>query len=584
MKTPLTITNFLTPPSTEVSKFLAADNQLVVCNGVNPAYKLGELRKDLGYYVEAQVLSGSYGVKVTGLHDFRQSSSIQKELALATSTDGFSCYLFYRDTGTLFNQLSTEFTYDTINPSSNGYKLSAESFLGYAWLVGYDVTANKFLPLGTVTGTTFSAGTPVSGMPRAKFIRRYRDRLYVANAYWNDYYFRDNCETTIGSTDLTVGTGTTGTGSDETYVGLAISGTGIPAGTTVADIVSQTHITMSNQATATNTGLTITFGANSPQYFPYRIFYSSVPTSGMVTWSKFVDFLDVDFSEEITGLGVGFDTLVAFTAYNAYTYDQTAWKQQNWPGCSSHFSIQSAENYLIYANNDGIWVTTGGRPTCVSTGVTQLIRNSDPEKWSSAIVNRTYSLYLGNTSANGIDYQNLVLNYDMSNGMFWWRELRGYDNASLVLCSVKRSGEDYLVFSDSSNPATLGNFYRKSSYGDPSSGATAIRHADSGSPIYSQFRTKAFDMGDPTVKKAIASLTFYSETGSGLKMYFRTMDDNQKELTDWAELGSLDRIIKRFEKSLTGYFIEFKGESYDTSPYFRFQGLSVLLAKATSHD
>lgn len=43
------------------------------------------------------------------------------------------------------------------------------------------------------------------------------------------------------------------------FVGMGITGTGIPASTTVASIVSGTAITISQNATATNTGITLTF-------------------------------------------------------------------------------------------------------------------------------------------------------------------------------------------------------------------------------------------------------------------------------------------------------------------------------------
>jgi len=52
------------------------------------------------------------------------------------------------------------------------------------------------------------------------------------------------------------------------FVGQAISGTGIPAGATIASIASTTSITISAAATATNTGITLTLGT-----LPFRIWW-----------------------------------------------------------------------------------------------------------------------------------------------------------------------------------------------------------------------------------------------------------------------------------------------------------------------
>jgi len=62
------------------------------------------------------------------------------------------------------------------------------------------------------------------------------------------------------------------------------------------------------------------------------------------------------------------------------------------------------------------------------------------------------------------------------------------------------------------------------------------------------------------------------------------MDSNQKELTDWKELDSLDTVVKVIPKAMTGYFIEIKGEEYSTSPCYSFYGLSLLMAQSTHHD
>ena len=55
-----------------------ADNQLSICNGVNLGWKKGQITKDLGYSITGD--KSVDGKKVTGLHNFRQSSTVDKLL------------------------------------------------------------------------------------------------------------------------------------------------------------------------------------------------------------------------------------------------------------------------------------------------------------------------------------------------------------------------------------------------------------------------------------------------------------------------------------------------------------------------
>ena len=122
-----------------------------------------------------------------------------------------------------------------------------ESFLEYCFFVGYDSTDSVFLPVGSLTGVTFSTTTNVTNMPQAKYIKRYRNRLYVAN-----------CKI-------------------------------------------------------------------SAALYPYRVYFASVALGGgSLTWTVATDFIEVDYSEQITGIGENWDRLVIFTEYSAYLYDQSS--------------------------------------------------------------------------------------------------------------------------------------------------------------------------------------------------------------------------------------------------------------------
>jgi hypothetical protein len=184
MKTPFTIPNFLTPPSTEVSHFVAQDTQLVICCGVNPCYKPGELRKDTGY---AAIATQIHNQPIYSMFNFEQSASVKNLLATTNDTTGVDATELWYSTGGNFAQISVGTTWNNFTQQA----VSMESFLGYCFFVGCDPYGN-FLPVGSLTGTTFSTSTNVQGMPQGKYIVRYRSRLYVANCYYGatPYPFR----------------------------------------------------------------------------------------------------------------------------------------------------------------------------------------------------------------------------------------------------------------------------------------------------------------------------------------------------------------------------------------------------------
>lgn len=469
------LNNFLTPPSTELSPFLMADNQLSICNGVNIGWKKGTIIKDLGYVKVGSTLEA--GKSVTGLHNFRQTASTQKILATINNTAGTALTLQYNNSGT--------WTAINVGTTYNGYEDAQtymEDFIGYCFIVGYDSTDGVWLPAGSLTGTTFSTSTNVTSMPASKFIKRYRDRLYVANAS----------------------------------------------------------------------------GA------PYRVYFSSVPVAGAITWTVATDFFDVDFSEEITGLGSNWDKLAVFTEFSTYLYDQDT-KTKGWDiGCVNGRTIANLGSYLIWANKENVWASTGGRPTPIANDIKELMLNSSPSSWRATVVGKEYYLYLGDTDANGISYNNCLAIFDSEVGCWRWREL--YDDVT-ALARFTNNNEDFLYMG-----VADGMVHCKSKYTD-----TTKYYSDDGKPILAHFRTKAFDFGDPSVLKTITKIVAYCKDAQQLSLRFRIYNRNNEIVMPFTDIGRLGNVINVFDKQLSGNFIELEGKEYSTNQPFEFWGLSLLL-------
>ena len=106
---------------------------------------------------------------------------------------------------------------------------------------------------------------------------------------------------TTTATFNTTNTSTTVSGGDTTsiYVGQPVSGTGIPAGARVASITNTTTFVLSAAATATNTGVTLTF---SP-FFILSAAATATNTGVTLTFSPFLTTLTSPFAGAV---GCGF--------------------------------------------------------------------------------------------------------------------------------------------------------------------------------------------------------------------------------------------------------------------------------------
>lgn len=476
--------NFLGALQTAVSPFLVADNELTLMSNVNVTYRLGSIIKRLGYSQVGDTLQASKSI--TGLHNFRQNSATQKILATVNNSGGTALVLKYNSAGT-WTTIDTSTTY-------TGYEdtiVEMEDFIGYCFIVGYDSTDGVFLPVGSLTGTTFSTSTNVTDMPQGKYIKRYRDRLYVANCY---------------------------------------------------------------------------YGAVA---YPYRVCFSSVPSAGTITWTTATDYLDVDYSEAITGIGENWDKMLIFTEYSAYLYNQEEWKKSWDVGCSNHRTIKNSGIYTIWANRDGVWQSTGGFPQNIAGRIIDFIRYGDPTSFFAEVIDEEYNLYVGNVTVNGISYSNCAVIWNIPTQT--WRVEEYYDTIS-IYARYNSSGDDFLYMGCSDGEVMV-----KSKYTD-----TTPVYTDDGQPINAIFQTKIFDFGAPSVEKEFAKIIAYAEKGSQLTLKTLIVDNNTRGLLDPKAIGQCSSYISDFTPAITkGNFLQITGSENSTNPYFIFNGFSLLVGSNT---
>jgi len=475
--------HFLGGAQYSTSPFLIGESELSLMSNVNVTYKLGAILKSLGY----KQVGGALDAKpITGLHNFRQSSSIQKMLATCNNAAGTNLTLQYNNAGTWTDIVLTG-AWDGFEDT----KVEMEDFIGYCFMVGYDSTDDVWLPFSSLTGTTFSTSTNVDADLKAKYIKRYRDRLYVANL----------------------------------YDGGAL---------------------------------------------PYRVGISDLPSGDTLAWTEYqadTGWIDVDYSEAITGLGSNWDRLFIFTDYSAYMYDQVS-KKKVWDiGCCNHRTIKNLGAHMIWANRDGVWDSTSGRPINIAGRIIDFIKAGTPD--FAEVIDQEYWLHVGTVTVNGVVYSNATVIYNLQTQT--WRVREFVQDTPTIFARYNLSGDDRLYIG-----VNDGEVHEMTKYYD----STPV-YTDDGADITAMFETKAFDFDQPEIQKKIQKLVFYADRAQGLNLKAMIVNKGNRNLNKIVDIGVLKDYITSKTVGLEGHFIKIVGTETGKLPYWSFFGFSAKYEPST---
>lgn len=451
-------------------------------SNVVTSYKLGSMLKRPGYSQIGSTIEATESVG--GMHNFRQSASTQKMLLTIDDSTSDDTQLFY-GTGSGWTEIAAA---ETAWANKAGIKVEFADMAGYCYMVGWGST-DGFISPASLTGTTFSTSTNVTSMPNAKYIIRYRDRIF------------------IGNTD--------------------ISGTATP----------------------------------------FRVYYSSVPSAGTITWDTAEGFFDVDYSEAITGLGENWDRLMVFTEYSAWmvTGVSPLVRKKQWDvGCSNHRTIKNSGQYMIWANRDGVWVSQGGSdPVNIAGRVIDFVRFTNMTNSFAEIVDEEYYLWIGSVTVNGISYSNcaVVLNIPTMT----WR-IEEYADTFTIFSKFYSSGQDYLWMGTND-----GEVMKRGKYTDGT-----LLTTDDGSKIDSFFQTGAIDFGSPSSRKIWNKIYAYADRAQGMFLKARVVDVNNQAVTPWRQLGELTQYVNEFQVLTDqGSFLQLEGVESGSNQYWSFYGFTV---------
>lgn len=464
--------------NTNVSPLVQPKNQPTIMDGCKNSWKIGAITKDTGYViVDAQIHSEK---SIYSLYNFRQDPSTEKMLATTNDATGTDTELWYKTSAGAWTEIPAA---QAAWPGIIGEAVEMESFLGYCFFVGYNGTT--FLPVGSLTGTTFSTATNVTSMPQGKFVKKYNGQLFVANAF-----------------------------------------TGAVA-------------------------------------YPFRIYKSSFPVAGAITWTVATDFLDVDYSEQITGFETAFGNLIAFTEYQAYFYNGSTWLPQWAYGCSAHRTIKKYGPYLIWGNFDGVWVSTSGQPQCISGEIEDFYKAGNPRNYFSEIVDEEYHIYFGNITVKGISYANLEAVFNIAKSIWYFRELA---HTMTSYARYNNSGKIYLYMGTSN-----GQIMNKGKYTD-----ATLLSSDNGADISSTFELAPFHLDTIDKFKKLNAIIAYADRAQGLKLKARVVDKTSRLLTPYQPIGELTKFINSFDVDIPdGVIIQISGSESGQNPYWSFLGYAM---------
>lgn len=312
--------------------------------------------------------------------------------------------------------------------------------------------------------------------------------------------------------------------------------------------------------------------------YPYRVVNSGVPSAGSITWNPSTNYFDVgDLSEEIVGGAVNFNRLLIFTQENTYIYDGSSLDNPAFHiGAQNSDVIASHGSYVIFANTDGVWITTGGQPQNISGEMQDFIFNSDPSVWkASPVVDEEWHLFLGDVSVNGIEYTNLTIVWSFKTSS--WRK-REYSLPITIFGKYNSPSTGKRLYFGDAN----GHVWNKSKYSDeiviPADEWTG---AGTGKPISTFVEFAPFILNDYSSVNHTENIVAYALRAQGVTMKARVIDRNQRVLTDYKPVGQLKNFMNIFQVEMKqGTLVQFALSENSKLPYFSFYGFELDVDKA----
>lgn len=291
-----------------------------------------------------------------------------------------------------------------------------------------------------------------------------------------------------------------------------------------------------------------------------RLFFSSVISStGRITWSPTVDFVDINpgDGEGIMGLKRYSLELLVFKPNYIYRFRTSGVDPDPLinVGTRSNESIVEGKKGLYFHHDSGFYRYTGGYPTEISRPIADFVsaipysqfddiiawKDDDHIYWS--VGNLTISETQGDVA-----WKNVVLRYTESADL--WTIYSYASDVRAGMTYTRGTTRSQLIGTDTGVVATL------------NSGTT-----DLGEPIKYRLRTKFYSWEGEETLKTIQELIAVCEKAQGIELMYQIDEEY-----GWKPIGQLKRMVNAFENlSVSFHRIKFQvtGVSRNEAPIFR---------------
>lgn len=302
--------------------------------------------------------------------------------------------------------------------------------------------------------------------------------------------------------------------------------------------------------------------------YPSRWQRSSIPTAGLITWDA-TDFENVDTDD---GSGIvsmhrnkSLNQLLFFKENSLHAWDNYRMADKGAVGTTAHRSVVTINYTTFFFNEDGIFTYSGSEPKLISRPIQKWIDAvSDPTAvFAVGYNNRFYKLNVGTVTVDGVSYSNCEYIYSILDNTW---AIYSYADVFSVYAKHKISNVTRVYAG-----TTGGKIMKFAAKND-------TVYDDNGTEIFSQFMTKALDVGLPSEKKFIDRVMIYSTRAQNLQGRARAKN------RDWSTQFPINDSEQEYTiNPEEGRFIQFHFSSASKVAPFIMEGISFNVVKTGSY-
>lgn len=276
------------------------------------------------------------------------------------------------------------------------------------------------------------------------------------------------------------------------------------------------------------------------------------PSTRSVSWTSgniFIIMEQEDGGGGITGLAKVPGYILAFKKRSLKRWDGSTTFPEDMinQGAPSQEAIAMAQGLCFWVNENGAWVTEGGRPKKISTyTVDKIIAScsaSDLQNVASGTDEEHVFWSFASVTMAGETYTNVVIKYNILQNTW---DVRQYQTLHRVYTEYVDSAHDqFLILGDDDGTV------RKLDVGND----------DDGTPIYYSLETHDWRFGFRMFQKAIARMGVITRNISNGSLLWR----NTHNAEDWKPLATINSEETDVTKEIRGTCFNFKLHGYTTS-------------------